>query len=37
VQLIAVSRVAHGLHYPSDVAAGAVIGAAVGFGVVLLY
>jgi undecaprenyl-diphosphatase len=37
VLLIAVSRVALGLHYPSDVAAGAAIGAAVGFGVVLLY
>jgi undecaprenyl-diphosphatase len=37
VLLIALSRVALGLHYPSDVAAGAVIGAVVGFGVVLLY
>ena len=37
VLLIALSRVALGLHYPSDVAAGAVIGAAVGFGVALLY
>lgn len=37
VLLIALSRVALGMHYPSDVAAGALIGAAVGFGVVLLY
>ena len=37
VLLIALSRVALGLHYPSDVAAGALIGAMVGFGVVLLY
>jgi undecaprenyl-diphosphatase len=37
VLLIAVSRVALGLHYPSDVAAGALIGAVVGFSVVLLY
>ncbi|HVG04635.1 MAG TPA: phosphatase PAP2 family protein, partial [Burkholderiaceae bacterium] len=37
VLLIALSRVALGLHYPSDVAAGAIIGAAVGLSVVLLY
>lgn len=37
VLLIALSRVALGLHYPSDVAAGALIGAVVGVGVVLLY
>ncbi len=37
VLLIALSRVALGLHYPSDVAAGAAIGAAVGLSVVLLY
>jgi undecaprenyl-diphosphatase len=37
VVLIALSRVALGLHYPSDVAAGAVIGAVVGFSVVMLY
>src|SRR4029453_4242540 len=37
VLLIALSRVALGLHYPSDVAAGALIGAAAGFVVVLLY
>ncbi len=37
VFLISLSRVALGMHYPSDVAAGALIGALVGFGVVLLY
>ena len=37
VLLIALSRVALGLHYPSDVAAGALIGASVGLGVALLY
>ncbi|MEP6609089.1 MAG: phosphatase PAP2 family protein [Burkholderiaceae bacterium] len=37
VVLIALSRVALGLHYPSDVAAGAVIGAIVGLSVVLIY
>ena len=37
VVLIAVSRVALGLHYPSDVAAGAVLGTAVAAGVLLLY
>lgn len=37
VLLIALSRVALGMHYPSDVAAGALIGAIVGFSVVLLY
>ncbi len=37
VLLIALSRVALGLHYPSDVVAGALIGASVGMGVVLLY
>ena len=37
VLLIALSRVALGIHYPSDVAAGALIGAMVGFSVVLLY
>lgn len=37
VILIAVSRITLGLHYPSDVAAGAVIGAAVGTLVLLLY
>ena len=37
VVLIAVSRVALGLHYPSDVAAGAAIGALVGLSVVLMY
>lgn len=37
VLLIALSRVALGLHYPSDVAAGALIGAAVGASVVFLY
>ena len=37
VLLIGLSRVALGLHYPSDVAAGAVIGTLVGLGVVLLY
>jgi len=37
VVLIAVSRVALGMHYPSDVAAGAVIGATVGTCVALLY
>lgn len=37
VALIAVSRVALGLHYPSDVAAGAVLGTAVAAGVLALY
>jgi undecaprenyl-diphosphatase len=37
VALIAVSRVALGLHYPSDVAAGALIGSAVAGGVLALY
>jgi len=37
VLLIALSRVALGMHYPSDVVAGALIGASVGMGVVLLY
>jgi undecaprenyl-diphosphatase len=37
VVLIAVSRVALGLHYPSDVAAGAVLGTAVAAGVLALY
>ncbi|MGH6611496.1 MAG: phosphatase PAP2 family protein [Burkholderiaceae bacterium] len=37
VLLIALSRVALGLHYPSDVAAGALIGTAVGASVVFLY
>ena len=37
VVLIAVSRVALGLHYPSDVAAGAVLGTCVASGVLLLY
>ncbi len=37
VFLIALSRIALGMHYPSDVAAAAVIGAAVGLGVALLY
>lgn len=37
VVLIAVSRVALGLHYPSDVAAGAVIGTLVAAGVLALY
>lgn len=37
VALIAVSRVALGLHFPSDVAAGAVLGAAVATGVLALY
>jgi undecaprenyl-diphosphatase len=37
VALIAVSRVALGLHYPSDVLAGAVIGTSVASGVLLLY
>ncbi len=37
VLLIAVSRVALGLHYPSDVIAGAVLGALVAGGVLLLY
>ena len=37
VVLIAVSRVALGLHYPSDVAAGALLGTAVAAGVLLLY
>jgi undecaprenyl-diphosphatase len=37
VVLISVSRVALGLHYPSDVAAGAGIGLLVGTGVLLLY
>jgi undecaprenyl-diphosphatase len=35
--LIALSRVTLGLHYPSDVAAGAAIGAVVGASVLLLY
>ncbi len=34
--LIALSRVILGLHYPTDVAAGAVLGGAVGFGSMLL-
>jgi undecaprenyl-diphosphatase len=33
--LVAVSRVALGLHYPSDVAAGAIIGAGIGWLVLL--
>jgi undecaprenyl-diphosphatase len=37
VALIAVSRVALGLHYPSDVLAGAVLGTSVASGVLLLY
>lgn len=37
VLLIALSRVALGLHYPSDVAAGAAIGAVVGLSVALMY
>jgi undecaprenyl-diphosphatase len=37
VALIAVSRVALGLHYPSDVLAGALLGTAVGAGVLALY
>jgi undecaprenyl-diphosphatase len=37
VVLIAISRVALGLHYPSDVAAGAALGAAVAAGVLALY
>lgn len=37
VALIAVSRVALGLHYPSDVAAGAALGTAVAAGVLMLY
>ena len=37
VFVIALSRIALGMHYPSDVAAGAIIGAAVGLSVVLLY
>lgn len=37
VALIAVSRVALGLHYPSDVAAGAVLGSGVAALVLLLY
>jgi undecaprenyl-diphosphatase len=37
VVLIAVSRVALGLHYPSDVAAGAVLGTTVAAGVLALY
>ncbi len=37
VLLIAISRVALGLHYPSDVAAGAVLGTLVATGVLLLY
>lgn len=37
VLLIAVSRVALGLHYPSDVLAGAVLGTGVATGVLLLY
>ena len=37
VVLIAVSRVALGLHYPSDVLAGAVVGTVVASGVLLLY
>jgi undecaprenyl-diphosphatase len=37
VVLVALSRVTLGLHYPSDVAAGAVIGATVASGVLLLY
>ena len=37
VVLIAVSRVALGLHYPSDVAAGAVLGTAVAAVVLMLY
>jgi undecaprenyl-diphosphatase len=37
VVLIAVSRVALGLHYPSDVVAGAMLGSAVAGGVLMLY
>jgi undecaprenyl-diphosphatase len=37
VVLIAVSRVALGLHYPSDVVAGALLGSAVAGGVLMLY
>jgi undecaprenyl-diphosphatase len=37
VALIVVSRVALGLHYPSDVAAGAFLGTCVASGVLLLY
>ncbi len=37
VALIALSRIALGLHYPSDVAAGAVLGIGVATGVLLLY
>ncbi|MGZ9030937.1 MAG: phosphatase PAP2 family protein [Burkholderiaceae bacterium] len=37
VLLIAVSRVALGLHYPSDVAAGALLGTSVAAGVLILY
>jgi undecaprenyl-diphosphatase len=37
VILVALSRVTLGLHYPSDVAAGAAIGATVASGVLLLY
>ncbi len=37
VLLIALSRIALGLHYPSDVAAGAAIGATVGAAVVIIF
>ena len=37
VALIALSRIALGLHYPSDVAAGAALGTAVAAGVLALY